>query len=69
MYRNIPGTNRLQGDSPADPKGFTETKKVLKAGVGVAQGSGYVNERMAAEARLRNDYARTIPTNHIDGAR
>ena len=69
MYRRIPGSNRLQGDSPADAKGFTETKKEIKVNVTDPVGTGYVNERMAAEARLRNDYARTIPVNHIDGAR
>lgn len=70
MNRMLPGSNRLpRGSSVADKGGFTETGKKMNVVVGTPVGTGYVNERMAAEARLRNDYARTIPINHVDGSR
>ena len=62
-------TNRLIGDSPKDPSGFTERVKEIKKPETVAERKGYVNERMVAEAAVRAFYSKTIPNNHIDGTR
>lgn len=62
-------TNRLIGDSPKDPSGFTERVKDIKKPETVVNRDGYVGERMVAEAAIRTFYSKTIPINHIDGTR
>ena len=62
-------TNRLIGDSPKDPSGFTERVKEIKKPETEVKRDGYVGERMAAESTVRAFYSKTIPINHIDGTR
>ena len=62
-------TNRLIGDSPKDPSGFTERVKEIKKPETEAKRDGYVGERMTAESAVLTFYSKTIPINHVDGTR
>lgn len=67
----IPRTNRLVGDSPKEPSGFNERAKPERGSEEKlpAPATGYVNERLSAEASLRSFYYKTIPKNHVNGSR